>query len=122
MLNQTTLIRELEMDLGYKFTDLEITHDEIMDIVKIRTLPTFSKYFPYQTRITIDRYKDQVPGYSNRYYLNTDYDIMNVNKLVTNNAKMDASGSGLTGVAMRPGYDYGLKDKFRQIYHQLVIQ
>lgn len=120
MLNQTTLIRELEMDLGYKFTDLEITHDEIMDIVKIRTLPTFSKYFPYQTRITIDRYKDQVPGYSNRYYLNTDYDIMNVNKLVTNNAKMDASGSGLTGVAMRPGYDYGLSNFFeRQIQADL---
>lgn len=97
MMNQTILIRELEMDLGYKFTDLEIEHDEILEIIKIKTLPTFSKYFPYQTRITIDREKDLVPGYSNRYYLKTDSEIMNINRLVTNNAKVDASSSGLTG-------------------------
>lgn len=114
MMNQTILIRELEMDLGYKFTDLEIEHDEILEIIKIKTLPTFSKYFPYQTRITIDREKDLVPGYSNRYYLKTDSEIMNINRLVTNNAKVDASSSGLTGVAMRPGFDYGLSNFFER--------
>lgn len=121
MMNQTTLIRELEIDLGYKFTDLEIDHDEIINIIKLKTLPTFSKYFPYQTRITIDAQKDLVPGYNNRYYLRADTDIMNVNRLVTNNAKMDASGSGLTGAAMRPGYDYGLSNFFeRQIQADLA--
>ena len=121
MMNQTILIRELEMDLGYKFTDLEIEHDAILEIIKIKTLPTFSKYFPYQTRITIDREKDLVPGYSNRYYLKTDSEIMNINRLVTNNAKVDASSSGLTGVAMRPGFDYGLSNFFeRQIQADLA--
>lgn len=109
------------MDLGYKFTDLEIEHGEILEIIKIKTLPTFSKYFPYQTRITIDREKDLVPGYSNRYYLKTDSEIMNINRLVTNNAKVDASSSGLTGVAMRPGFDYGLSNFFeRQIQADLA--
>ena len=46
---------------------------------------------------------------------------MNINRLVTNNAKVDASSSGLTGVAMRPGFDYGLSNFFeRQIQADLA--
>ena len=87
MLNQTTLIQNIELDLGYKFTDLEISHEEIMDIVHLRTLPEFSKYFPFQERLRVDPEKDKVPGYTNRFYLRTDHEILNINRIIGNSHK-----------------------------------
>lgn len=82
MLNQTTLLQNIELDLGYKFTDLEITHEEIMDIIKLRTLPEFSKYYPFQERVRIVKETDKVDGYTNRFYLRTDHEIININRVV----------------------------------------
>ena len=84
MLTQTTLLQNIEWDLGYKFTDLEISPEEIMSIIKLRTLPDFSKYFPYQERLRINIDTDKVPGYSNRFYLRTDHEILNINRIVGN--------------------------------------
>lgn len=57
MLTQTNVINSIELGLGYRFTDLEITHDEIMEIIKLVTIPEFSKWFPHQERVVIDRRK-----------------------------------------------------------------
>ena len=84
MLTQTTLLQNIELDLGYKFTDLEITHEEIMDIVTLRTLPEFSKYYPWQVRLRVDKKEDLVPGYTNRFYLRSDHEILNVNRVIGN--------------------------------------
>lgn len=82
MLTQTTLLQNIELDLGYKFTDLELDQDQIMDTIKLRTLPEFSKYFPYQERVHINPDTDKVPGYPNRYYLRAKNEIMNINRVV----------------------------------------
>lgn len=84
MLTESSLLQNIELDLGYKYTDLEITHEEIMNIIKLRTLPDFSKYYPYQERIRINSKEDIVEGYVNRYYLKTDNEIMNINRVIGN--------------------------------------
>lgn len=85
MLSQSSLIQNIELDLGFKFTDLEITHDEIMKIIELRTLPEFSKYFPNQERININSERDRVPGYSNRYYIKTEGEVININRVIGGN-------------------------------------
>lgn len=82
MLTATHLLQSIELDLGYKFTNLEITHDEIMQIIISRTLPEFSKYFPYQERIRINTQTDLVPEYKNRYFLDSENEIININRLI----------------------------------------
>lgn len=91
MLNQSILIQNLEMDLGYKFTDLEIDHDEILRIVKLRTLPEFSKYVPYQERVIVDATTDKVPNFNNRYYIKSENEILNVNNV--SGINVSAAGS-----------------------------
>jgi len=85
MLNTTNVLRHIEKELGYKFSQLEITHDEILDLLKLETLTTFSKYFPYQgDLIVIEPIKDLVPGTSNIFYIDSETEILNINKLVPN--------------------------------------
>ena len=87
MLTQTTLLQNIELDLGYKFTDLELDQDQIMNTIKLRTLPEFSKYYPHQERIQINPETDLVPGFTNRFYLRTDHEIMNINRIVGASAR-----------------------------------
>lgn len=89
-MSQTRLLRQIERRLGFKFTDLELSAEEIMEIITDETLPVFSKYIPYQIRVGMNRLVD---GYNNRYWLDTDgLDVINVNKVV-----------GLDGINL-PGY------------------
>ena len=44
MLNATTIIRRLEKKLGFRFMDLELSHEEIIENIKDETLKVFSKY------------------------------------------------------------------------------
>jgi len=82
MLNSSLVIQYLESSLGYKFIDLEITHEEILDNIRKFTLVTFSKYFPYQERTRLDVVKDKVEGYENIFYLTAENEIINVNRIV----------------------------------------
>jgi len=85
MLNTTKVIRYIEMHLGYRFSQLEITHEEILDLIDMETLITFSKYFPYQGEpINIDCNKDKVEGHNNIYYIDSETEILNVNKMIPN--------------------------------------
>jgi len=83
MLNATYILQYLEKKLGYKFNELEIDPNEIMDTVLSESLPRFSKFYPYQTVVLIGE-KDKVEGTKNEYYLNSDLDIINVNRVITN--------------------------------------
>lgn len=82
MLSPTKVINYIEKCLGFQFTDIELTHEEILNNIRTDTLITFSKYFPYQERLLIDSEKDLVPGYVNRYYLNCENEILNVNRII----------------------------------------
>ena len=82
MLTPTHVINYIEKCLGFQFTDIELTHDEILENIRRDTLVTFSKYFPYQERLLIDSEKDLVPGYVNRYYLKCESEVLNVNRII----------------------------------------
>lgn len=83
MLNTTYLLQYLEKKLGYKFNELEINSDDIINTVWSETLPEFSKFFPYQTRLLLQQ-KDAVNNSRNLYFLNTPYEIININRIITN--------------------------------------
>jgi len=83
MITSTELIRWLEKKLGFKFTMLEITHDEILENIRSDTLITFSKYFPNQERIRINVKEDLVEGYNNRFYLKTQGEVLNINRIIS---------------------------------------
>lgn len=83
MLNSTEVIRHIEKNLGFKLTDLELSHDEILQNIRSESLITFSKYFPYQERIRIDSKNDLAEGYNNIFYLNTENEIININRIVS---------------------------------------
>lgn len=82
MLTPTAVVNYIEKRLGFRFTDIEMTHEEIIDNIKRDTLVTFSKYFPYQERVIIDNKKDLVPGYRNRYFINCETEVLNINKII----------------------------------------
>lgn len=81
MLSSTRIIRRLEKNLGYKFMDLEITHDEIIDNIKDETLRIFSKFFPYQERAVVS-VDDRVEPYDNRYYIHTQNECIGINRFI----------------------------------------
>lgn len=83
MLNESILIQWLEKNLGYRFNELELSHEEILNNIKSDSLITYSKFFPYQYKITLSD-EDLVPGTSNAYYLNCPLEIININRLIHN--------------------------------------
>lgn len=81
MLNSTEVIQYIEKNLGFQLTDLELTHDEIINNIRKDSLRTFSKYFPNTERVRVGK-EDLVEGYQNMYYLNTETDCVNVNRVI----------------------------------------
>jgi hypothetical protein len=90
MLNTTKILRHIEKKMGYKFNELEISPEEIIENIQEETLVTFSKYFPYQTETVISD-DTKVEGTSNEYYLETEFDILGVAR-VHDNYTMYAGG------------------------------
>ena len=76
------IIRRLEKKMGFKFMDLELSHDEIIENIQDEPLRTFSKYYPYQEVLVINEDTDQVEGYDNRFYLKTENEPIGVNRLI----------------------------------------
>ncbi|WCS68238.1 hypothetical protein Goe21_01280 [Bacillus phage vB_BsuM-Goe21] len=86
MLSSTYILRFIEKKLGYKFNELEMDPDEIIDNIKEETLVTFSNFFPYQIEAIISN-EDKVEGTGNQYYINTDYNILNVARMYDNTTR-----------------------------------
>lgn len=81
MLNASIIIRRLEKELGFKFMDVELSHEEIIENLKDETLREFSKYFPYQETCVIDP-ANKVEPYDNRFFLKTQNECIGINRLV----------------------------------------
>ena len=86
MLTSTKVLRYIEKNLGYKFTELELDPDEIMDDLKMFSIKTYSKYFPYvisinQSNLTL------TDNRLNKFVMNpgNDIEILSVNRVVTGN-------------------------------------
>lgn len=99
MLNNTKVLRHIEKKLGYKFTDLEIDENEIIDEIKQNTLRVYSKYFPYITKVDITT-AEKIDGKYNRFLIDPDgLEIMSINRLITGNMEyVDPS------IITRPNY------------------
>jgi len=91
MINTTTIIRHIEKRLGYKFNELEISHDEIIESIKQETLVNFSKYFPYQEPSVITKL-DLVEGHTNKYFLKSDLEILGVARVYDTTSIYAGSG------------------------------
>lgn len=85
MLNTTKVLRFIEKSLGYRFTDLEISPDEIMEDLKMFTLKTYSKYFPYITNINIIKAEKLDDKYNKMYVDTNGLEILSINRLITGN-------------------------------------
>ncbi len=99
MLSETEVIRYAERRLGYKFMDLEITPNEMVEVVQMETLPEFSKYFPYVQQNYISD-KDKVPGYDNRWRIHSPdgEEIININRVIGLDTINHLSLAGSDGV------------------------
>lgn len=99
-INTTQVLRHIERRLGTSFHTLELSQDEIIETVIQETLPTFSKYFPYMHRISIDIHEDQVPGRIGVYYLKSDLEIIGMAKLYIDN--VEAQQNNISSYYMDP--------------------
>lgn len=86
MINNTTILRYLEKKLGYRFNELEISPNDIIENIKTETLENFSKYFPYKVQHTINVVEDRVSfERENRFYLKTELPILAVKHVYLSN-------------------------------------
>lgn len=84
-MNPSMVLQSIEKNLGATFQVLELSNEDILDIVVNETIPTFSLYYPFYTLIQIDPYKDAVPNRFNTFYIKTDLDIIGVSKIMAEN-------------------------------------
>lgn len=102
-MNSTEVLRYIETELGFKFTDLELDEEEILKVVKNQSLYTFSRFYPYTVRHLIDINKDKVEGIDSRYYIKTDWEIQSVKQVFLSNMVYD--GIQIGGI-YNVNYDY----------------
>lgn len=95
-MNPTMVLQSIEKNLGATIQVLELDTNEIMSIIEQETIPTFSKYYPYFTKVTIKPDRDKVPHRICTYYIRTDFEILGVSKLLVENYM---GGTGLPIVA-----------------------
>lgn len=53
-LNTTTLIKWLGLELGITHSFLEVSTEFMLEVIRLQTLPEFSKYYPALFRFTLD--------------------------------------------------------------------
>jgi len=84
-MNPTTVLQSIEKNLGASFQVLELTNEDILNILVEETIPTFSTYYPFYTLIQIDPNKDAVPYRYNTFYIKTDLELIGVSKIMAEN-------------------------------------
>lgn len=81
MITSTEVLNYIERDLGFMFTDIEISPEKILETVERFTIPTFSKFHPKQERILL-KPEDKVDGFDNMYYIEGENPIVNINRVI----------------------------------------
>lgn len=92
----SSVLNYIERQFGYGFNELELSTDDILNTIRMETLPTYSKYFPYIIYHYINPDTDKVNGYDNRYYLKCEnYTVLGVAEVyMTNTYYGDIAGLG----------------------------
>lgn len=83
--NPTDVLQYIQLNLGASLQVLEISEEDIMNIVKTQTLPTFSIYYPNYELVEIIPKRDKVPNRFNTFYIKTDSEILGVSKVLAEN-------------------------------------
>jgi len=84
-MTQTELIEIIKMTLGASHIPFEIDDDGIMDIIRLRTLPSFSKSFPHMEIVDVDPIRDRInPSEYGKYFLRSDLKVTGVAKAFRN--------------------------------------
>ena len=84
-MNPTDVLQYIELNLGASLQVLELDANEIMEVVRTQTIPTFSIYWPNYKLLKVDPAEDKVPGRFNTFYLKTDLEIIGVSKVLAEN-------------------------------------
>lgn len=92
----SSVLNYIERNFGYGFNELELNTDDILNTIRMETLPTYSKFFPYMIEHYINPDEDRVNGYDNRYYLKCEgYTVLGVAEVfITNTYYGDIAGLG----------------------------
>lgn len=83
--NSSMVLQSIERNLGATLQVLELSTEEIMDVIRHETLPTFSKYYPFYTLLKIHPIEDKVPNRFNAFYIKTDFELLGVSKILAEN-------------------------------------
>ena len=69
----TTLLRHIKASLGTNVRVLPVTDDEVLEVVREETIPTFSKFYPYMCPIYVDPKTDTLRNEETKsvYVMNT---------------------------------------------------
>jgi hypothetical protein len=89
----TEVIRHIESEIGASHRVVDLLVEHMVDVVKQRTVPTFSLWYPHLTTLVIDENEDRVdPVLTGRYYVKTDWVVLGIAKMVT-----DSLSRGIVG-------------------------
>lgn len=82
MLSMSEILSYIEYELGASHAEvLELTQFDMIETIKKRTLPVFSKYYPHFENIIVEKSDEVKPG-SGIYHLKTDLKIFGVSKVL----------------------------------------
>jgi hypothetical protein len=100
-LTQTQVLRYLNRTLGTLLQEMELTEEEMMRVVFQESLATYSKFYPYKYRLTVNQ-AGFVPGSLNTYEIpNTDnLEIIGIHKVFISN--MAQFGSTMVPLSYNP--------------------
>lgn len=95
-LSLTTVLRYINEKLGASVQELELSEQEMMNIVIQQTIPTFSSYFPFMPLVRVGE-KDKISGTTNEYRIPNAYglNITGIHKIYgANEYTLGLSGGG----------------------------
>jgi len=81
-LSPTDVLQYININLGATIQQIEISEEDIMQVIYSQTLPSFSIYYPNYQLIHVSIKHDAVPNRVNAYYLKTDLEIIGVSKVL----------------------------------------
>jgi hypothetical protein len=104
MLSLSYVVNRLKARMGAKVRRLEITDEQLVDLIMKETIPTFSIYFPYQHTIKINLKKDRVNNFNNRFFLRSDIPFNSVTRIYPDSGNL-VGNSGMSGFGCNSGME-----------------
>lgn len=76
-INVAQIVRDVKARLGASIRELEITDDEIVNLIQTQSLPIFSIFYPHTLPVTVDTLRDAT-DIDGEYYINTDMELIGI--------------------------------------------